>query len=79
MKVNYKKRTFEICIAYLQNKNCKTKRTLLLCLRQWAKGALEPYAYCIDSTEKFELDLAYTSDRMNSGRAKALLLGWDYA
>lgn len=79
MRVNYKKRTFDICMSYLKNKNCKTKRTLLLCLRQWAKGTLEPYDYNINSIKRFKLDLEYTSDRMNSGRAKALLLGWGYA
>lgn len=76
---NYKKRTYDICLSYLRNKNCKTKRALLLCLRAWAVGPMEPYLYNIKSKEMFLLDLEYTCDRMNSGRAKALLLGWDYA
>ena len=76
---NYKKRTLNICLAYLKNNNCKNKRNLLLCLRAWSKGTMEPYAYNISSKEMFKLDVFYTCDRMNSGRAKALLIGWEFA
>ena len=48
---NYRERTFDICMKYLNNKNCKTKRALLRCLREWARGTMAPYAYDVNSVE----------------------------
>ncbi len=73
--------TFDICINYKKNQSAKNTRRLYMTLQRWAKkrpkykGAkpLDDYGYTADTFEKLLSHIGYCSDRMNQGRAKALL------
>lgn len=75
------KHTFDVCINYNKNQSVKNTRRLTMTLRRWAKkrpkykGAkpLDDYGYTADTFEKLLERIEYCSDRMNQGRAKALL------
>ena len=82
MKLRHvKKHTFQICINYNKNQSAKNTRRLYMTLRRWAKkrpkykGAkpLDDYGYTADTFEILLIHIGYCSDRMNQGRAKALL------
>ena len=68
----YQARTFKKCMAYLKEPTQERKESLICCLERWATSDHQLPGYdCGD------LGLAganeYCSDRMNSGRAKAIL------
>ena len=70
----FKKSTYNICINYYKNQSEYNRLRLIDNLKRWAR--LEPstdaYAYEDYTGEPLEL-IMYCSDRMNSGRAKAIL------
>lgn len=75
---SYKERTFNICMAYLKFPCAKTKRNLKKCLIKWSQSTLDlsdyGYSKFDDNGEDITyLHISYCSDRMNKGRALALL------
>lgn len=67
---HYQKHTFRICMAYVRNQSVKNTDRLMATLNRWARSNEPAYDYvgrsAIDAIE-------YCADRMNSGRAKAIL------
>ena len=64
--------TFTVCQQYFKNPNTHTLKRVKLNLRRWARRGrpqLEDYGY----SGVFGDHIGYCQDRMNSGRAKALL------
>lgn len=72
MKKPYQVRTYKKCMAYLKEPTHERKESLIRCLERWATSEHQLPEY-----EYRDLGLAgsieYCSDRMNSGRAKAIL------
>ena len=68
----YQARTYKKCMAYLKEPTQERKESLIRCLERWATSEhqLPEYDYS-DSTLYYAIE--YCSDRMNSGRAKAIL------
>lgn len=73
---NYRKDTYKICMKYVKEQNHKTEYQLIKVLEKWLKckrdGELEDYGYTGDF-DTMLLDIKYCADRMNMGRAKAIL------
>lgn len=78
---NVDRYTFDICMNFLRNQTPKNILRLTLTLKRWSKKRpsykgtkpLDDYGYTADNLETFMIHLHYCSDRMNQGRAKALL------
>jgi hypothetical protein len=68
---DYKRHTFKICTAYVANQSVKNTDRLVNNLLRWAKGEGDPYNYANSNTVS---QVEYCSDRMNPGRAKAILV-----
>ena len=88
MKLRHVERyTFDICINYCKNQSDKNSRRLRLTLQRWSRKPIPPLraiqipkpthlpdcGYEAKTLEQFLIHLHYCSDRMNQGRAKALL------
>ncbi len=71
---DYKRHTFKICTAYVAKPSVKNTDRLVNNLRRWARGEGDPYDYYDCSTAA---QVEYCSDRMNPGRAKAILMLMD--
>ena len=70
----YKKDTFKICMNYVRNQNEKTTRQLYIILRKWADSHDKYYTGAYDYEKDNVLErIEYCSDRMNKGRAEAIL------
>ena len=71
MKIrDYKRHTFEVCEKYRRAPTFRSLMRVVRNLRRWMHGKGEPYNY---TGQTFNGTLEYCSDRMNPGRAKALL------
>ena len=68
---DYKEHTFKICRRWIHNPNPKNLQTLIANLTRWAKGPGEAYPFT-DTYPGFCVE--YCADRMNPGRAKAILI-----
>ena len=70
---NYKKHTFSICMAWAKHPTTQNTAKLTRNLQRWARftghGVLESYGYEGPAISH----VPYCSDRMNQGRAKAIL------
>jgi hypothetical protein len=79
---DYKKHTFRVCTKWINAPNISNTDQMLANLRRWARftghGAQEDYGYSYKSTANVQYLIFYCSDRMNQGRAKALLRLLDY-
>lgn len=74
---DYRKHTFRICQAWLEHPTPNNAKKMARNLLRWARftrrdGRMAPYAYGPESYQLRER-VDYCSDRMNQGRAKALL------
>ena len=67
----YIAKTFDRCINYERNPTQRNLDLLIHNLERWANHPyqLDDYGY----TDEVMLQIEYCSDRMNSGRAKAIL------
>jgi hypothetical protein len=72
---NYRDKTFDVCIRYYKNQSAYNLRKLKANLVLWTKdgSGLEDYGYGLDGNADVLLDIHYCSDRMNRGRALAIL------
>ena len=72
MKKPYQVRTYKKCMAYLKEPTQERRDSLIRCLERWATSEhqLPEYDY---SDLELSGTIEYCSDRMNSGRAKAIL------
>ena len=68
---DYRKTTFKICQRFCKDQSDKNLYQLKCVLTKWSRDScqLEDYGY----TGNVFDNIAYCSDRMNSGRAKAIL------
>ena len=74
MKIrHYKRHTFKVCMAWVRNPNVRNTDRLAANLTRWSRGEGDPYDYSDTSTAA---NVEYCSDRMNPGRAKAILMQW---
>ena len=71
---DYKKHTFRVCMAWVANPSVRNTDRLVNNLRRWARGEGDPYNYNDTTTAS---SVEYCSDRMNPGRAKAILQSLD--
>ena len=68
----YQSRTFKKCMAYLKEPTQERRDSLIRCLERWATSEhqLPEYDY---RNSGLSGAIEYCSDRMNRGRAKAIL------
>lgn len=69
---HYKRNTFRLCIEWIRDPyNDKKLDMLALCLLRWVRSEknCDPYGYHTDTM----MTMYYASDRMNPGRALALM------
>lgn len=70
---HYKRNTYTICMAWVNCDTFQNKNYLRCCLARWARASKGPESedYGYDGNSKGIVE--YCSDRMNAGRAKAIL------
>jgi len=78
MKIrDFRDHTFKVCDAYLRHKSQRNRERMRLNLLRWSRhrrgGELADYGYSMDNHESLLWTISYCSDRMNQGRAKAIL------
>lgn len=87
MKIrDYRLHSYNICSKWLRNKSNKNNRLLVNNLNRWINiengKAENDYGYQAKNLDELCWHVSYCSDRMNQGRAKALLRmmkGFGYA
>lgn len=74
---NFKKHTLTLCNRYLHNPSVRNLDKMVINLRRWShtydKYSMEDYGYPSYDHERLRWNISYCSDRMNPGRAKAIL------
>jgi hypothetical protein len=71
---HFKRYTRSLCLAYLRARNFRNTDRLVLNLNAWkASGNDQDYGYKAKDREELNLHIRYCSDRMNPGRARAIL------
>lgn len=79
MKIrDFKDHTFRVCDAYLRHQSQRNRERMRLNLLRWSRhrgrcGELADYGYSMENHESLLWTISYCSDRMNQGRAKAIL------
>lgn len=78
MKIrDFRDHTFKVCDAYLRHKSQRNRERMRLNLLRWSRhrqgDELTNYDYGMDNHESLLWAISYCSDRMNQGRAKAIL------
>ena len=78
MKIrDFRDHTFRVCDAYLHHKSQRNRERMRLNLLRWSRhrqgDELADYGYSMDNHESLLWTISYCSDRMNQGRAKAIL------
>lgn len=74
---DYQKHTFRLCMAWVRNPTARNTDRLVNNLRRWSRftghGELADYGYQDKKPDDLRWHVHYCSDRMNQGRAKAIL------
>ena len=69
--------TYGLCMAFLRNPTVRNTDRLVRNLRRWTRHRgywnLDDYGYKLETSETLANTISYCSDRMNQGRAKAIL------